>query len=66
MAQARALPVEASAGRGRWLMTREAWTALDADAARLADEAQRRDGYDTGRLDGHVVRFEATPVHIVR
>ena len=52
MAQARALPVEASAGRGRWLMTREAWTALDADAARLADEAQRRDGYVTGRLDG--------------
>ncbi|HET6379841.1 MAG TPA: GreA/GreB family elongation factor [candidate division Zixibacteria bacterium] len=52
MAEARALVADVPARRGRWLMTREAWEALEADAARLTEEAQRREGFITGRLDG--------------
>jgi len=51
MAVARVVEEPAWSAR-EWPMTRQAWEALDADAATLARRVQAEDGYTTGRLDG--------------
>jgi transcription elongation GreA/GreB family factor len=50
MAVALAIQEQAWSSR-EWPMTREAWEALDADAARLGAQVIANDGYTTGRLD---------------
>jgi hypothetical protein len=47
------MAIEEQAWKAReWPMTREAWSALDSDAARLEADVLDNDGYVTGRLDG--------------